>query len=145
MSTKKIQEKIIDNMRSWQKIENASVTSTGKVMERTKNPVVRLVMEIIQRDSQMHYHVQELIAESLESKTISLTPEELHDVWNMIEEHIRLEEKSVELANEALKALRGRKMVVQEYLLDYLRMDEQKHDKILETLGTIKKGMYPYG
>ncbi|HEY4719635.1 MAG TPA: hypothetical protein VIH84_03555 [Candidatus Methylomirabilis sp.] len=145
MSTKKIQEKIIDNMRSWQKIENASVSSTGKVMERTKNPVVRLVMEIIQRDSQMHYHVQELIAESLESKTISLTPEELHDVWNMIEEHIRLEEKSVELANEALKALRGRKMVVQEYLLDYLRMDEQKHDKILETLGTIKKGMYPYG
>jgi len=145
MSTKKIQEKIIDNMRSWQKIENASVSSTGKVMERTKNPVVRMVMEIIQRDSQMHYHVQELIAESLESKTISLTPEELHDVWNMIEEHIRLEEKSVELANEALKALRGRKMVVQEYLLDYLRMDEQKHDKILETLGTIKKGMYPYG
>jgi len=145
MSTRKIQERIIDNMRRWQKIENASVTSTGKVMERTKNPVVRLVMEIIQRDSQMHYHVQELIAESLESKTISLTPEELHDVWNMIEEHIRLEEKSVELANEALKALRGRKMVVQEYLLDYLRMDEQKHDKILETLGTIKKGMYPYG
>jgi len=145
MSTKKIQERIIDNMRRWQKIENASVSSTGKVMERTKNPVVRMVMEIIQRDSQMHYHVQELIAESLESKTISLTPEELHDVWNMIEEHIRLEEKSVELANEALKALRGRKMVVQEYLLDYLRMDEQKHDKILETLGTIKKGMYPYG
>ena len=65
MSTKKIQEKIIDNMRSWQKIENASVSSTGKVMERTKNPVVRMVMEIIQRDSQMHYHVQELIAESL--------------------------------------------------------------------------------
>jgi len=114
-------------------------------MERTKNPVVRLLMEIIQRDSQMHYHVQEFIADSLESKTLSLTPEELHDVWNMIEEHIRLEEKSVELANEALKALRGRKMVVQEYLLDYLRMDEQKHDKILETLGTIKKGMYPYG
>ena len=29
--------------------------------------------------------------------------------------------------------------------MTYLRMDEQKHDKILETLGTIKKGMYPYG
>jgi gamma-glutamyl phosphate reductase len=145
MSTKKIQEKIIDNMRRWQKIENASISSTGHVMERTKNPLVRLVMEIIQRDSQMHYHVQEFIAESLESKTISLTPEELNDVWTMIEEHIQLEEKSVELANEAIQALRGRKMVVQEYLLDYLRMDEQKHDKILETLSTIKKGMYPYG
>jgi hypothetical protein len=145
MSTKAIQEKMIDNMRRWQKIENASVSSTGHVMEKTKNPVVRLVMEIIQRDSQMHYHVQELIAESLESKTISLTPEELRDVWSMIEDHIQLEEKSVELANEAIKALKGRKMVVQEYLLDYLLTDEQKHNKILETLGTIKKGMYPYG
>jgi hypothetical protein len=145
MSTKAIQEKMIDNMRRWQKIENASVSSTGHVMEKTKNPVVRLVMEIIQRDSQMHYHVQELIAESLESKTISLTPEELRDVWSMIEDHIKLEEKSVELANEAIKALKGRKMVVQEYLLDYLLTDEQKHNKILETLGTIKKGMYPYG
>ena len=145
MSTKAIQEKIIDNMRSWQKIENASVSSTGHVMERTKNPVVRLVMEIIQRDSQMHYHVQEFIAESLESKTISLTPDEMKNVWTMIEEHIQLEEKSVELATEAIKALKGRKMVVQEYLLDYLLTDEQKHNKILETLGTIKKGMYPYG
>jgi hypothetical protein len=145
VSTKAIQEKMIDNMRRWQKIENASVSSTGHVMEKTKNPVVRLVMEIIQRDSQMHYHVQELIAESLESKTISLTPEELRDVWSMIEDHIKLEEKSVELADEAIKALKGRKMVVQEYLLDYLLTDEQKHNKILETLGTIKKGMYPYG
>jgi gamma-glutamyl phosphate reductase len=102
-------------------------------------------MEIIKRDSQMHYQVQEFIANSLESKTISLTPDELRGVWKMIEEHIQVEEKSVELANEAIQALRGRKMVVQEYLLDYLLMDEQKHNKILETLGTIKKGMYPYG
>jgi hypothetical protein len=145
MSTKKIQEKITDNMRRWQKIESDSISSTGHIMERTKNPLVRLVMEIIKRDSQMHYQVQEFIANSLESKTISLTPDELKGVWKMIEEHIQLEEKSVELANEAIQALRGRKMVVQEYLLDYLLMDEQKHNKILETLGTIKKGMYPYG
>jgi len=145
MSTKKVQEKIVDNMRRWQKVENASVSSTGHVMERTKNPVVRLVMEIIQRDSQMHYHVQEFIADSLESKTISLTPEELEGVWTMIEDHIRLEEKSVELATEAIRALRGKKMVVQEYLLDYLLTDERKHNRILEALGTIKKGMYPYG
>ena len=145
VSTKEIQEKIIDNMRRWQKIENAAVSSTGHVMERTKNPLIRLVMEIIQRDSQMHYHVQEFIADSLESKTVSITPDELHDVWNMIEEHIELEEKTVELANEAIKALQGKKMVVQEYLLDYLLIDEKKHNKILDTLGTIKKGLYPYG
>jgi len=36
-------------------------------------------------------------------------------------------------------------MVVQEYLLQYLLTDENKHNKILDDLETIKKGMYPYG
>jgi len=145
MSTKEIQEKIVQNMQEWKKIENASVSSTEKVIEKTENPIVRLIMEIIQRDSQMHYRIQELIIASFESMTISLTPEELGDVWGMIEKHIDLEKKTVELAKDSLEAMRGRKMVVQEYLLDYLRIDEEKHNEVLDTLSTIKKGMYPYG
>ena len=145
MSTKEIQENIVSNMHRWQKIENASVASTGKVMEKTENPVVRLVMEIIQRDSQMHYRIQEMIADSLETKTITLTPEELASVWDLVEKHIELEKKTVQFAEEALSALKGKKMVVQEYLLDYLLIDENKHNKILANLETIKKGMYPYG
>ncbi len=145
MSTKEVQQQIISNMRRWQKIENASVASTGNVIEKTENPIVRLVMEIIQRDSQMHHRVQEVIADSLESKAITLTPDELGGVWDMVEKHIELEKKTVELAQSALEVLKGKKMVVQEYLLNYLLLDESKHNKILETLGTIKKGMYPYG
>ena len=145
MTTKEIQKQIIDNMRRWQKIENAGVASTGKVIERTENPIVRMVMEIIQRDSQMHYRIQEMIADSLESKTITLNPDELAEVWGLIEQHIELEKKTVELAEEALAALKGRKMVVQEYLLHYLLADENKHNQVLENLETIKKGMYPYG
>ncbi|PKK83120.1 MAG: hypothetical protein CVT49_09940 [candidate division Zixibacteria bacterium HGW-Zixibacteria-1] len=144
MSTKEIQEKIVDNMRRWQKIENASVASTGRVIEKTDNPIVRLVMELIQRDSQFHYRVQQMIADSLESKAIALSPDELGDVWGMIEDHIRLEEKTVELAQEALAALKGKKMLVQEYLLNYLLEDELKHNKILDHLQKIKAGMYPY-
>ncbi|MCD6163175.1 MAG: hypothetical protein J7K40_12305 [candidate division Zixibacteria bacterium] len=145
MSTKAIQQQIVSNMRHWQKIENASVASTGNVIEQTENPIIRLIMEIIQRDSQMHYRIQEMIADSLESKTITLTPDELSEVWDSIEKHIKLEKKTVEYANEALAALKGKKMVVQEYLLEYLLIDEKKHNKVLESLATIKKGMYPYG
>jgi len=145
MSTKEIQEQIVENMKNWKKIENASVASTGKVIEKTDNPIVRLIMEIIQRDSQMHYRIQEMIIDSLEKSAISLTPEELGEVWDLVEKHIDLEKKTVAMAEESLEALKGRKMVVQEYLLDYLRIDEEKHNAILETLSTIKKGMYPYG
>jgi len=145
MSTKEVQEQIVSNMKNWQKIEDASVGSTGHIIEKTDNPIVRLVMEIIQRDSQMHHRIQQLIIDSLESKVTTLTPEELGKVWDMIEKHIELEKKTVAYATEALEALKGKKMVVQEYLINYLLMDENKHEKTLETLATIKKGMYPYG
>lgn len=146
MSVKEAQEKIVQNMRKWQKIENASVASTGKIIEQTENPIVRLIMEIIQRDSQMHYRIQELIADSLESKAITLAPEEVGNVWGAIEKHIELEKETVKLAEESLKAAEGKKgMVVQSYLLDYLLKDEEKHNAILANLEEIKKGMYPYG
>lgn len=143
--TKDIQAQLVDSLRRWQKIEDATVASTGRVIEKTRNPIVRLVMEIIQRDSQMHHRIQELIADSLESKTVSLTPEEIGEVWGMIEKHLELEKRTVDLATESLAALKGRKMVVQEYLLDYLLADERKHEKILNSLGKIKTAMYPYG
>jgi hypothetical protein len=145
MTTREIQQQIVSNMRRWQKIEDASVASTGAVIDKTENPIVRLVMEIIQRDSQMHHRIQELVADSLESKAVALNPDELSEVWGLIEKHIALEKKTVELAEEALAALKGKKMVVQEYLLNYLLMDEEKHNRTLETLATIKNGMYPYG
>jgi hypothetical protein len=145
MSTKEVQEKLVATMKQWQKVENASIASTGKVIEKTDNPIVRLVMEIIGRDSQMHYRLQELVADSLETKTISLNPDELAEVWEMIEKHIELEKKTVALASEALEAIAGRKMVIQEYLLRYLLRDEEKHNAVLEELATIKSGMYPYG
>jgi hypothetical protein len=145
MSTKEVQETLIRNMRQWMKVENASVTSTAKVMEKTDNPVLHTIMEIIQTDSRRHYHVQDLIARSLESETVKLTPDEMADIWDLIEHHIEIEKKTIAMAEEALKALKGRKMVVQEYLLHYLLEDEQKHNNLLDQLSVIKKGMYPYG
>jgi len=147
MSTKEVQDAIVGSMQRWQKIEDASVASTGRVIEKTGNPLIRLVMEIIQRDSQMHYRVQGMIADSLSvpSRAIKLDPDELGEVWTLIEKHIEIERKTIELAKEALAALKGKKMIVQEYLLNYLLIDEEKHNAILDKLEAVKKGMYPYG
>jgi hypothetical protein len=146
MSTKEAQELIVANMKKWQKIENASVSSTGRVIEKTENPIVRIIMEIIQRDSQMHHRVQEMIADSLTTKAITLTPDEVGNVWGMIEKHIELEKQTVTLAKSSLEAIgKNKGMIVQAYLLEYLLADEQKHDLILAKLNEVKKGMYPYG
>ena len=143
--TKTTQQDLIANMQQWKKIENASIASTGRVIEKTGNPIVRLVMEIIQRDSQMHYRVQEWIVDSLSGKSISLSPDEVAEVWEMIEDHIALEKKTLECAQEALAAIKGSKsMLVQSYLLEYLFEDEKKHNLLLDRLMSIQKGMYPY-
>jgi len=144
-STKELQEGLVANMQSWQKVEDASIASTGRVIEKTDNPVVRLVMEIIQRDSQMHHRVQQWIADGLTGKAVSLSPDELGEVWEMIEQHIAIEKKTQTLARESLEAAKGsRGMLLQAYLLEYLLEDEKKHDLLLQRLGEIQKGMYPY-
>ncbi len=145
MSTKELQECLAADMEQWMKVEDAAVASTGAIIQQTRNPVIRMVMEIIQRDSLMHYRVQEFIKSTLTRESVSLTPEELAEVWTMIEKHIEIERKTIDTATAAIEAIKDRKMVVQEYLLNYLLTDERKHDALLETLATIKKGMYPYG
>ncbi len=145
MSTKEIQEAIASNMDNWMKVENASVASTGAIIEKTGNPIIRMVAEIIQRDSLMHYRVQEFIRDSLEKETIQLNTEELVEVWDLIEKHIQIEQKTIDLAEIALGKLKGRKMMVQEYLIHYLLTDERKHEELLSDLSKIKQQMYPYG
>ncbi len=145
MSTKEIQESLEKSMQHWQQLENAAIAATGKIMMKTSNPVIRQVMEIIQQDSGMHYRIQKLIELSLTETQLNMSVDELADIWDLIEEHIKLEKKTIDVAKESLEALEGKHMVIQEYLLHYLLMDEEKHDAMLESLSKIKKGMYPYG
>ena len=145
MSSKEKQEQVIEGLKHWQKIENASVISTGRIMDKTDHPLIRMVAEIIQRDSQVHYHLQQMIIDSMESKPFSLTPEDVASVWDAIEEHIEIEKKTIEMAREAKDALKGSKhLTPQIYLLNYLMMDEEKHNAMLEALEQVKKDIYPY-
>ena len=145
MTTKEIQEQLAARMKHWQKIEDRSVESTGQMIAKTDNPLLRLVMEIIQRDSQMHHRVQQFIVDSLVSRPVNLAPEEMETISEMIDNHLNIEEQMVELVNASLAEVKDKKMVVQEYLLNFLVEDEKKHAHMLKALGAIKKGMYPYG
>lgn len=141
--TKQLQQDIITNMRQWQKVENASIASTGQIIQKTENPLIRLVAEIIAHDSLMHHRVQEFIADSLDQKAVSLSPDELVEIWSLIEHHIKVEQQTIELAQQALNSTKGQQgMIVQDYLINYLMQDEQKHNDLLARLNDIKKGVY---
>ncbi|MFO8011562.1 MAG: hypothetical protein R6U89_12280 [Dehalococcoidia bacterium] len=143
--TKELQEQLVSDMKEWQGVENASIASTGRMLEKSDNQIVRMVMEIIQHDSITHHHVQQIIIDSLTEKAISLSPEELAEIWEMVEHHVELEKKTIELARRVLDSIHDSYMVVQQYLLEYLLEDEQKHSNMLYRMDEIKRNMYPYG
>ena len=143
-----VKEKAVENLEElkatigrWQEIEVASVAQTTQIMERTQNPLIRLVMEIIRQDSVMHKRVQQVILDSLEKEAFTLTPEELGDIWEMVEKHAEMEKETLALAE---KARRNCRLFVQRHLLTYLIEDEQKHDRLLAQLEDFKRKIYPY-
>ena len=138
---KELNENLVKTLKKWQKIEDESVKSTSAIIAKTKNPIVRQIMEIIKQDSAMHKKVQQVIIDSYEKKAIYLDPEELSDIWGMVENHIELEKETIRLAEESRK---NSNSFIVRYLLGYLMTDEQKHNDILQQMEDIKRGMYPY-
>lgn len=132
----------VETLRNWQGLERHALEVTSKVIQDTDNAVIREVMEIIRNDSLQHHRVQQFLIDSFTKQALTLTPEELGKIWAAIEEHDRVEKKTISLAKELREQIN---FPVQRVLLDYLLADEEKHDKLLEQLEQVKKGMYPYG
>lgn len=142
LKTRELQENLVSTMRQWQAVERKSIASTGAVIGKTESPLIQLVMEIIQNDSQLHHRVQQMVIDSLESKPIAISPEDMRQISAMIDAHLKLEDEMVGAVNAALAQIKGRKMGVQEYLLNFLVEDERKHASLLTALAAIKSGLY---
>ncbi len=134
--------KLVNTLRTWQKIEDDSIRNSSEILKKTEKPLIHIIMEIIRQDSAMHKRVQQLIIDHFEKKPISVTPDELLSFWNMVEEHDEIEKKTIKLADEAMNETTSN---LAKYLLGYLMTDEKKHDMLLAEMEKIKKGMYPYG
>ena len=132
---------LVGVLRKWQEIEDGSVASTTQITAKTKNPFIRLVMEIIRQDSIMHKKVQQFMIDSLEKEAVSLTPEELGEIWEQVERHAEMEKETIELAERLRKNCR---LFVQRHLLTYLIEDERLHDRLLGQLEDFKRNIYPY-
>lgn len=134
-------EELVKILKDWQSLESATIVHTTEVIAKTKNPLIQLVMEIIRRDSEMHHRVQQVLLDSMESQAFSLTPEELAEIWDMVEKHADMEKQTIELAEKARSNCR---LFVQRHLLTYLIEDEKKHDRLLGQLEDFKRNIYPY-
>ena len=82
----------------------------------------------------MHHRIQQLIIDSLESEVVGVDASELALLKKQLASHLDLENETVRLAEANLKALSGQGMVIQEFLMNVLHRDEQKHRDLLTAL-----------
>ena len=128
----------IDVLRQWQGIERDAIETTAQIMEKTDNLLIRQIMEIIRNDSVQHHRVQQFLIDSLTKTPISLSPDDLAEVWGQIEAHDELERQTIALAKELMEQTTE---PLHKILLGYLLTDEEKHDGILNELDEFKKHM----
>ena len=128
----------VEVLRQWQGIERDAIETTSQIMEKTDNLLIRQIMEIIRNDSVQHHRVQQFIIDSMTRTAVTLSPDDLAEIWGQIEAHDELERQTIELAKELLE---DSTEPVQQILLKYLLVDEQKHDEILGQLEEFKKYM----
>ena len=129
------EEKLLNTLKKWQHIEREAIDTTAAIMEKTQNPLIRQVMEIIRNDSVQHHRVQQFLIDSITTQAVTLTPEELAQIWGDIEAHDDVEKKVIAMAKECLEESHSR---VHKALLSYLLRDEEKHDVILNELENFK-------
>ncbi|MHB8859037.1 MAG: hypothetical protein ACYC6Z_06090 [Thermoleophilia bacterium] len=134
------QETFEQGIKDWQEIEDETIASCDEILGSTSNVLVRTVADIIKADSQKHKEVLGVITQAL-TGTISLQPEELGEMSELLEKHLDLEMNTVTLASEQLE--RSRNFVV-DHLVSYLLEDEKKHFLLLRQLNDFKKKLYPY-
>ena len=61
-------EELVGILKTWQGLENSAITHTTEIIAKSQNPLIRLVMEIIRHDSEMHYRVQQVLLDSIQNR-----------------------------------------------------------------------------
>ena len=131
-------EKMANVLKNWQKLERKAMDDTAAIIEESDNPLVRMIMSIIRHDSLMHHRVQQFLIDSITDADVPVSRDDLAHIWDKIEEHDRLEKKTIAMAEE----LRDESWSpVHKQLLGYLLEDEKKHDGLLDQLREVKIGM----
>ncbi|MDA8169170.1 MAG: hypothetical protein M0Z59_05650 [Nitrospiraceae bacterium] len=127
-------EGFINLLKQWKELEDETIADSGELMEKSGNPVVNMVMEMIRHDSQKHKAMLGLLINGLTSQHIHLNPDELAPLAGSLNKHIEAESKSVEIAT---KALEQSELFVTRYILTMLLADEAKHHRLLGDLNEV--------
>ena len=93
-------------------------------------------MDIIRTDSAKHKRIQDFLKKALTAQSPVVSFDEIGDISQMVNDHLELEQKTVDYGNELVKDVN---LPIVKELLEYLLEDEQKHVRLLKSLAAMKE------
>ncbi len=130
-----IEEEVIESFKQWQNLEDETYSLAKDLQKKSDNSFVKLIMEIIKRDSEKHKIMQQFVIDAFTKEAMHLTAEELMPLAEVLDNHIKAEAKSMGLANACIA---GTKNYFANFVASLLMSDEVKHHEMLTTLDQVK-------
>ena len=137
-----IEDSVVKNFKEWQALEDETIRFSEDLKKKSANSFVKLIMEIIKRDSEKHKIMQQFVIDSFTKEATQLAPQDLIPLADVLEKHIKAEARSMGLANACIA---GTKNFLASFVASALISDEVKHHEMLTMLDQIKGQVYPYG
>jgi bacterioferritin (cytochrome b1) len=121
-------------IKKWIILEENTIDSASDLINQSKNPIVKNIIDLIKLDSEKHKHILESIRLSLDH-TVTFSTDDLKVVDSFVEKHASLEKNAVETAEQAIEMS---SLPIPRFLLEQLLADEKKHDSYMEELNELK-------
>lgn len=135
-------EELAKIMKDWYSLEDETISLADNLIKKSHNGFIKVIMEMIKRDSEKHKVMQEFVIDHLTKTGMELAPQDLIPLADVLEKHTQAEAKSMGLANNALTKSKD---FFSNFMVSYLLADEVKHHEMLTRLEQIKGQVYPYG
>jgi len=129
-------------LKEWYDLEDQTIKLAEDLLKKSDNSFVKVIMEMIKRDSEKHKIMQQFAIDHLTKEAFHLTPQELIPLGEVLDKHVQAEAKSMGLATNAITMSRD---YFTNFIVSYLMADEIKHHEMLTKLDHIKGQVHPAG
>lgn len=135
-------EELAKILQDWYALEDQTIKFSEELMKKSDNSFVKVIMEMIKRDSEKHKTMQQYAINHLTKEATKLDQQDLIPLSDILDKHVAAEAKSMGLANIAMTKSKD---FFTNFIISYLMSDEIKHHEMLTRLDHIKGQLYPYG
>lgn len=122
-------------LKKWKGLEDQTIKSCDNILKKTKNPIIATLSGAIRNDSEKHKAILQLVIDGMTKTGFVLSPDDLADVASLLGKHIDLEQKSIDLAGEAIGLSRD---TITTQMLKLILEDEKKHKKMAVQMNDLK-------